>query len=533
MNWHKRAQEIFANWRDNGKRSVRRIAAATGIAKSSVHRHQRAMERRNQHPESGLWEVESGQQWLRLLVWAVIYVFGIKQGIGNETLSEFFHLLRLERHIGVSPTALQRLRVQMEQQILTYRDEQQQQLQQTNTKVEICAGADETFFEQAVLVLLDLASGYIFVESPASDRGYDTWNERVQQALGQTVEVKYLVSDRAKALVKLALAGLSCCSIADLFHALRGLGKQIGCHLGRQLAQLEKQRDQADAKLKKLHCEGKPRLVQQRKLIELQAQYSLVESTQATYHQLLQQLSLCVHPFAIDGSGFISATEVITALQQHIQTLSALLNTKQVPNFQTALDKFTQQIPALAAVVNTWWTWVLHSLSPYKLNFQTSNWLLTCLLPLVYWQQQVDRTKSPSLKHAYQSAYAQALRAYHQDPFTSTLSAESLQQWWGWAEWMVTKFQRTSSPVEGRNGYLSRLHHTGRGLSANRLQVLTVIHNFALKRTDGSTAARRLFGRQFPDLFEYIVDHMGELPIPRKARKTTKSKVPNLPAVPA
>jgi len=36
-----------------------------------------------------------------------------------------------------------------------------------------------------------------------------------------------------------------------------------------------------------------------------------------------------------------------------------------------------------------------------------------------------------------------------------------------------------------------------RGLSQRRLQVLTVIHNFDLKRSDGSTAAQRLFGRQF------------------------------------
>lgn len=112
MNWRERAQQIFASVQDGGKRSIRSIAAATGIAKSSVHRHQQAIERRNQYPESPLWELQSGQQWLRLLVWAVIYVFGIKQGIGNETLSEFFHLLHLERHIGVSPTALQGLRVQ-------------------------------------------------------------------------------------------------------------------------------------------------------------------------------------------------------------------------------------------------------------------------------------------------------------------------------------------------------------------------------------------------------------------------------------
>jgi len=43
----------------------------------------------------------SGYQWLHRLVWAVVYVFGVKRGIGNETLSEFFHILHLEGRIGV------------------------------------------------------------------------------------------------------------------------------------------------------------------------------------------------------------------------------------------------------------------------------------------------------------------------------------------------------------------------------------------------------------------------------------------------
>lgn len=84
---------------------------------------------------------------------------------------------------------------------------------------------------------------------------------------------------------------------------------------------------------------------------------------------------------------------------------------------------------------------------------------------------------------------------------------------------MVNKFQRTTSAIEGRNGYLSRLHHSGRGLSESDLQVLTVIHNFDLKRADASTAAQRLFGTTFPELFPWISSNMGDLPHPRKPRK--------------
>jgi hypothetical protein len=78
--------------------------------------------------------------------------------------------------------------------------------------------------------------------------------------------------------------------------------------------------------------------------------------------------------------------------------------------------------------------------------------------------------------------------------------------------------------VEGRNGYLSGLHHAGRDLSEQTLKVLTIIHNFDLKRADGSTAVQRLFDHRFPNLFEWVIDYMDELPV---ARRSSKAKQAN------
>ncbi len=76
---------------------------------------------------------------------------------------------------------------------------------------------------------------------------------------------------------------------------------------------------------------------------------------------------------------------------------------------------------------------------------------------------------------------------------------------------------------KGRNGCLSQMYHNGRGLSEKRLKSLTVIHNYDLKRIDGSTAAMRLFDMEFPDLFSWLLDKMGELPLPRKNRERVVS----------
>ena len=113
------------------------------------------------------------------------------------------------------------------------------------------------------------------------------------------------------------------------------------------------------------------------------------------------------------------------------------------------------------------------------------------------------------------------------------MSCEQFTQWQAWATSMVTKFQRTSSPVEGRNGYLSQIHHNRRGLSTRRLRVMTTIHNFHLQRSDGSTAAERLFGKLFPDLFEWLVQQMPVLPQARRGKAAAKARTPFLPTVPA
>jgi hypothetical protein len=108
-----------------------------------------------------------------------------------------------------------------------------------------------------------------------------------------------------------------------------------------------------------------------------------------------------------------------------------------------------------------------------------------------------------------------------------------INQWQTRAEWIIGKFQRSSSIVPGRNGCLSQMYLTSRGLSAKRLYALTVIHNFGIKRRDGTTAAERLFDTQFPDLLEWLIDNMKELPVPRASKPRVAPNPLNLQVVAA
>lgn len=67
--------------------------------------------------------------------------------------------------------------------------------------------------------------------------------------------------------------------------------------------------------------------------------------------------------------------------------------------------------------------------------------------------------------------------------------------------------------LRGRNGQLSLRHQSLHGLSDERLEALTVMHNYFIQRRDGTTAAERFFGRKPEDLFAQL---MKNLPLPAR-----------------
>ena len=87
------------------------------------------------------------------------------------------------------------------------------------------------------------------------DRSYNTWYGLVKARLKTFgTEVLYLVSDRAKALVKLAHTGLSCLSIPDLFHLSHDLAKGYALAIFGRLRQAQQALEQAKQRLEALQA---------------------------------------------------------------------------------------------------------------------------------------------------------------------------------------------------------------------------------------------------------------------------------------
>src|SRR6195256_4335623 len=163
MEFWAKSLQIFKSLCDHGTQSVRQLAQRTGLAKSSVHRLTQAMGRRDVHPESWLWETEEGRHWLMRLVTATLYTFGLKRGVGMDTMSEFFARLRLERQVGCSPSALRGVMHALETALLETAGTWEKDGRAGSEGREIIGAVDETFLERMILVCMDLCTGYLLL----------------------------------------------------------------------------------------------------------------------------------------------------------------------------------------------------------------------------------------------------------------------------------------------------------------------------------------------------------------------------------
>jgi len=515
---------IFNAIREHGKQSIRSLADRTGLSKSSIHRHLQAMDRRDRYPESSLWETPAGHAWLIRLMVATLFEFGLKRGVGAETLSEFFGRLRLEGHVGCSPSALRHVMQTLERLTLETAAAWEKDGIAHGAIRPVIGAVDETFLQRMMLVFMDLATGYMLMEEVVADRSYATWFDRATERLTTFgTEVLSLVSDRAKALIKLAHTGLGCPSIPDLFHLGHDLAKGYSLCISGRLRQAKRNLEQAKQCLEKL-----PKNDQAAPAQVAQAQARVVACATSVHHwqevgsawrQHLSNVSRLLHPWRLLDSIRQTSKEVEEQLRAELKAIEALLKTNGLPRKQDTLDKVRTQLAGIAALVDLWWQTVRQDLTQLAMTPRWTQWAEDVLLPLMYWQEQLRRTRHSGQKAQIALVLQAVEEAFERHPCTRQLKSEVLAAWKAWAADHARAFQRASSAVEGRNGYLSQMQHNHRGLPTRRYPVWTVLHNFDCRARDGTTPASRFFRRSFPNLFESVLSQIDELPMPRQRRQ--------------
>ena len=527
-----RSIAVFMRNRKSWAKSFRKIAEKIGISKSSVGRHNKTITSRQCFPESEFWETEAGINWLMRVYVGVILEFGIKGGIGADQMSRFFERIRIDKHVGVSASAIRNRMRQIEKALIEYQKSHEQiGRRRSKNKIEIVGSGDETFFgEIMMLVLMDLRSGYIILEEAADDRTYDTWQMKAKKRLDELgISVRHFVSDRAKALIKLAVDGFGCQAGADLFHAKYDITKWFGLALHRRLNHVR-------TSLSKINQSGNAQNSEKAKNLQndfedLKEELQGLEENQKEYRIAMQDISDAVHPFSTKSNTPLSGIQVEQSLYTKADELQSLADQAAIQDSDGVLNSFRRQIESLSSHVQAWWLWVGESLADMELNSDIQDWVRNSLLPAAYWSQHLNKCQNADQKKQYEILLTNAQAHLATHPITLQLTSSDRENWTCWAQWMVTNFQRASSAVEGRNGCLSQLYHNGRGITSQRLSALTAIHNFDQQRSDGSTAAERLFDTKFPDVFEYLLSKMdvNQLPQPRRRGNKDKSANPLIP----
>lgn len=395
----------------------------------------------------------------------------------------------------------------------------------------VTLGVDETFFERMILVAMDLTSGFIFTETFSKERSFEAWKTATAFFGEWHIKVDQVVSDRAKALIKLAEIGWEVFHIPDLFHASREISLALGKPLSRRVQQAEKGLVESTKTLEKeerlfSHLTPTPRediLQAPKENVEMARKTLTAESQgQHLYRQKLQAVSMTLQPFSDVDSSKQTACQVKKRLEQIVQDLEYLKTQFEISDSNHNIDKFSGQIEGLSLSVTGWWNRIEQSLLEEPLNPQMFVWVTEILLPVAHWNEQLSRCDHPILRENYQELLQRTMKTYQTHVLTKELNKNQLEFWRQWAITSVKQFQRASSAVEGRNGYLAQIYHNRRGISEERLEVLTVIHNFVLKRYDGTTAAQRLYQIEFPDFWRYLLEDLPPLPRPRKRKSKNK-----------
>ena len=503
--------------RSTGIISCRKLGFHLNRSKSSIAREQQRIAKRSHVFGSKFFETEEGKQWLKNMILAAIMIFSEQCGVGPERISMFLKAIGVGCFLGSSSGSIYKLQKSVQNIILKYRQIREDELMEIAGDIDIVPGGDETFFANlSLLVSMDLKSSFIMTEDVGEDRKHKTWEKCTSKLLGRFRSILCFVSDRAQSLKKLSEKTYNAVSIPDLAHMIRGVSSVMKFAFSR----IERSLDAQIAKLKKLKLTAK----RKKELTILKTRKEKLKQDHQIYRSSTLQFSLLLHPYNIsDLSKNISAS-VESDLNANINNIIEIRDKWKISDPRKSLEKTQKQIPLCVKQIDLWFNYVTNSLDGSIYSAEEKEWGLNFVLPLVYWKLQRKKSKSKEIQKQANKAYKVALQQYNQQSLTHTLEDQEKDIWFDWGKSMASMFQRTSSAIEGRNGWLSQMHFAGRGLTADRVKVQTTIHNYLLTRDDGTTAYERLTGEKPPDLFQYILDNMPDFPEPKIAKNERPRK---------
>jgi hypothetical protein len=518
----------------------RGVAADMGVARSTLQGWCRDVPVGD--PPAGLTSfarTPDGVAWLHRMVSAAHFSITLRAAGGTRLVSEFLELSGLSAFVGISDGAQHALNVALETAVVGVAAEQRTALAEGMAPRQVTVCEDETFHPGICLVAIEPVSNFILLEHYAADRTAATWTAALREGCtGLAVEVIQSTADEAKALRRHAETDLGAHHSPDLFHGQHEVSKATALALARDVRQAEARVEGARAHWEAERAAqqafearlprplGRPPAFETRiqvalsALVTVEAERDRARQRQTEARELIRELGALYHPYD-PQTGHVQPVERVAARFTEVWTrLKGLAEAADLPErARERIMKAERLTVQWLATLAFFFATVIARVEALALSPPLEAAVLEQLIPALYLEGVAARSTAAETRHRVQAsstALRDALR--RPDHPLQRLAPEDRARVEQVAGAGADLFQRSSSCVEGRNGQLSLHHHGRHRLSDRKLAALTAVHNFHIRRADGTTAAERFFGRTHPALFEQLLLRVPLPPRPRRRR---------------
>ena len=455
---------------------------------------------------------------------------------GIRLVCLFLHLTGLDRFVAASYGAQQRVNLHVEQAIVAYGQTETPRLAQDMPPKDLMVTQDETFTGGLCLITMDPESNFIILEQLAQARDQTTWNALMAPALAQlNCRVIQSTSDEAPGLLAYVEHYLEAHHSPDLFHVQHELVKAVSGPLATKERAAYKAVTEAQEQLEQVQNGSqstgdepethRPSRTPKAAMSLEQAEQALAAASRE-YERLAQQRQQVKahirglgHDYhfvdlerGVRRNGQLIASDIQGHIE-HIRTIAQHAGLSQ--SCLERIEKAERVVPKMRATIEFVSGYVRHQVAQLDVTPPVSFAMHAKLIPS-YYLNRIAQTRTVRDGEPLR-ALAERLRAplFEAGGVLSTLSPEAQAHLQSEAKRLAAVFQRSSSNVEGRNGYLSLRSHQLRGLDLPRKrECFTTIHNFFLTRPDGTMAAERFFGQKPRSMFTAILDAVELTPAP-------------------
>jgi Family of unknown function (DUF6399) len=477
-----------------------------------------------------------GLAFLHRLVIACHLVYVEVGACGIRLVCLFLHLTGLDRFVAASYGAQQQVNVHIEQAMVAYGHDETARLAKDMPRKDLTVTQDETFTGGLCLLTMDPESNFIILEQLAQTRDHVMWNELMAPALAPlNCRVIQSTSDEAPGLLAYVEHYLEAHHSPDLFHVQHELVKAVCGPMATKERAARKALSEAREQLARVqndpqsaneqpasHSPSRP----PQDIMSLeQAEHALAAARRA-HERLTQQreqvkaslrgISHDYHFVDLERGVRRNGQLIAADIQGHIEQIRTIAQQEGLSQTcMERLEKAERVVPKMQATIAFVSGYVKQQVAQLDVTPPVSFAMHAKLIPS-YYLDRVAETR-PVSDGTSLRALAERLRAplFAPGGALSALSCETQDQLHNEAKRLATVFQRSSSNVEGRNGYLSLRSHQLRGLDRPRKRAcFTTIHNFFLTRPDGTTAAERFFGQKPRSMFTAILESVELAPAP-------------------